>query len=58
MARLYADVAATFLIHHTESEDVVRDVAATGVRPIACDILMSDREGRARLATDALVALG
>lgn len=58
MARLYADVAATFLIHHTESEDVVRDVAATGVRPIACDILMSDREGRARLAADALVALG
>ncbi len=58
MARLYADVAATFLIHHTESEDVVRDVAATGVRPIACDILMSDREGRARLAADTLVALG
>lgn len=57
MARLYADVAATFLIHHSESEDVVRDVAATGVRPIACDILMSDREGRARLAADALVAL-
>ena len=58
MARLYADVAATFLIHHTEPEEVVRDVAATGVRPIVCDILMSDRAGRARLAADTLDALG
>ena len=58
MARVYADVAATFLIHDTEPGDVVRDVAVTGVRPVVCDILMSDRVGRARLAVDALEALG
>ena len=57
MARVYADVAATFLIHYTEPEDVVCDVAATGARPVVCDILMSDRAGRARLAADALDAL-
>ena len=54
MARLYGDVAATFLIHDTEPDHVVRDVAATGIRPVACDILMSDRAGRARLAAEAL----
>ena len=58
MARLYADVAATFLIDETEPEDVARDVAATGIRPVACDILMGDRVGRARLAGEALEALG
>ena len=58
MARLYADVAATFLIHDTEPDEVVRDVAATGMRPVACDILMGDRAGRARLAGDALEAVG
>lgn len=58
MARLYADVAATFLIHETESDDVVRDVGAAGVRPIARDIMMSDLPSRARLAAEALEAIG
>jgi LPPG:FO 2-phospho-L-lactate transferase len=58
MARLYADVAATFLIHETEPDEVVRDVAATGIRPVLCDIVMGDRAGRARLAGAALEAAG
>ena len=58
MARLYADVAATFLIHETESDDVVRDVGAAGIRPIARDIMMNDLPSRARLAADALEAIG
>jgi LPPG:FO 2-phospho-L-lactate transferase len=58
MARLYADVAATFLIHVTEDVDTVAAVAAAGVRPVSCDILMTDRAGRARLAREALEAAG
>lgn len=58
MARLYADVAATFLIHDTEPDDVVRDVATAGMRPVVCDILMGDRTERARLAGEALEAVG
>jgi LPPG:FO 2-phospho-L-lactate transferase len=57
MAQLYADVAATFLVHDTEPSDVLAQIAATGMRPVACDILMGDRTGRARLAHDALAAL-
>ena len=58
MARLYADVAATFLIHDTEPDEVVRDVAAAGIRPVLCDILMGDRAGRARLAGAVMEAVG
>jgi LPPG:FO 2-phospho-L-lactate transferase len=58
MARLYADVAGTFLIHDTEPTEVVRDVEATGMRAVPCDILMGDRAGRARLAAEALEAIG
>lgn len=58
MARLYADVASTFLMHDTETDDVAREIEEMGVRPVARDILMHDRQGRARLAADALEALG
>ena len=56
MARLYSDVAATFLIHDTESPASIAVVAANGIRPVQRDILMNDRAGRARLAADALEA--
>lgn len=58
MARLYADVAATFLIHDTEPPDVHAAIAALDVRPVATDILMPDRDQRARLAGEALEAVG
>jgi len=58
MARLYADFVATFLIHDSESPATLSSVAETGIRPIRCDILMNDRAARARLAGDALEAVG
>lgn len=57
MARLYRDVAATFLIHHTEPPAIHDEIAALDVRPVATDIIMADRSGRARLAAFALEAL-
>ncbi len=56
IARLYRDVAATLLIHVDEPAATLDAIGALGVRPVACDILMHDRPGRARLATDALAA--
>ena len=58
MARLYADVAATFLIHSSEPASTMAAVAANGVRPVQRDILMSERADRARLAADTLEAVG
>lgn len=58
MARLYADVAGTFLIHSSEPPAVHEQIRALGVRPVATDILMGDRNERARLAREALEALG
>ena len=58
MARLYADVAATFLIHSSEPASTAAAVAANGVRPVQRDILMSERADRARLAADTLEAVG
>lgn len=58
MARLYADVARAFLVHETEPMEVIADVAATGMQPIRCDIVMGDRSRRAALATVALEAVG
>lgn len=58
MARLYADVAATFLIDSSEPASVAAAVAATGVRPVQRDILMADRGERARLAAEALETVG
>jgi len=57
MARLYADVAATFLIHDTEPAEVHDAIGAMDVRPVGTDILMPDRAERARLAAEALEAV-
>ena len=56
MARLYADVAGTFVMDRVDA-DLAPQVAALGVRPVLEDALMPDRPGRARLATAALEAL-
>jgi LPPG:FO 2-phospho-L-lactate transferase len=57
MARLYRDIAATFVIHRTESHAIHEEIAAMDVEPVATDIIMADRSGRARLAAFALEAL-
>ena len=57
MARLYADVAATLLIHSSEPASTMAAVAAHGVRPVQRDILMSERADRTRLAADTLEAV-
>ena len=56
MARIYADVAATFLLHQGDADETAA-VAAAGVRPLVTDVLMPDRAGRARLAAGVLEAL-
>ena len=56
MARLYADVAATFVMDRVDA-DLAPQVAALGVRPVLEDALMPDRPARARLAAAALAAL-
>jgi LPPG:FO 2-phospho-L-lactate transferase len=56
MARLYADVAGTFVMDRVDA-DLAPAVAALGVRPVLEDALMPDRPGRARLAAAALAAL-
>jgi LPPG:FO 2-phospho-L-lactate transferase len=56
MARLYADVAATFVLDDRD-RDEADAITALGVRPVLTDILMPDRPARARLAATALEAL-
>ena len=56
MARIYADVAATFVLD-TGDEGEHDAIAALGVRPVLTDVLMPDRPARARLAADVLAAL-
>jgi len=56
MARLYADVAGTFVMDRVDA-DLAPAVAALGVRPVLEDALMPDRPARARLAAAALAAL-
>jgi LPPG:FO 2-phospho-L-lactate transferase len=56
MARIYADVAATFLLDDRDAGEAAT-VAAVGVRPVVTDILMPDRAARARLADAALAAV-
>ncbi len=56
MARIYADVAATFVLD-TRDEGEAKTIAALGVRPVLTDVLMPDRPARARLAADVLGAL-
>lgn len=57
MARLYADVAGTFLLDRRDAAEV-EAIARLGVRPAVRDILMPDRAERARLAAETLEALG
>jgi LPPG:FO 2-phospho-L-lactate transferase len=57
MARLYADVAATFLLDARDAPEAA-EVEAAGLRPVLVDALMPDRAGRARLAGETLEALG
>ncbi|HKA63458.1 MAG TPA: 2-phospho-L-lactate transferase [Methylomirabilota bacterium] len=56
MARIYADVAATFMLHDGDADEAA-GVAEAGVRPLATDVLMPDRPARARLAAAALEAV-
>ena len=56
MARLYADVAGTFVLD-ARDEAEAGAVAAAGARPVLADALMPDRPARARLAAAALEAV-
>ena len=56
MARIYADVAATFVLHDSD-RDEADAVAALDVRPVLTDVLMPDVAGRARLAAAVLEAV-
>ena len=56
MARIYADVAATFVLD-ARDEGEAGAVAALDVRPVLTDVLMPDRPSRARLAAEVLAAL-
>jgi LPPG:FO 2-phospho-L-lactate transferase len=55
MARIYADVAGTFILDAADAGEAPA-VAALGVRPVLADALMPDRPARARLAATALEA--
>jgi len=56
MARMYADVAATFVVDTTDASEAV-EIAALGVRPVLTDVLMPDRVQRRRLAEEVLRAV-
>jgi LPPG:FO 2-phospho-L-lactate transferase len=56
MARIYADVAAAFVLDASDAAEAPA-IAALGVRPVLADALMPDRPARARLAGEALEAL-
>jgi LPPG:FO 2-phospho-L-lactate transferase len=56
MARLYADVAGTFVLAASDAAEAPA-IAALGVRPVLTDVLMPDRPSRARLAGEVLEAL-
>jgi LPPG:FO 2-phospho-L-lactate transferase len=56
MARIYADVAGTFVLDARDAAEADH-VAALGVRPVLTDALMPDRPARARLAGTCLDAL-
>jgi LPPG:FO 2-phospho-L-lactate transferase len=56
MARLYADVAATFLLDASDAAEAPA-IEALGVRPVLAAALMPDRPARARLASAALEAV-
>jgi LPPG:FO 2-phospho-L-lactate transferase len=56
MARIYADVAATFVLDARDADEAPA-IAALDVRPVLLDALMPDREARLRLAGETLAAL-
>lgn len=56
MARIYADVAGTFVLDRRD-EDEAAAIEAAGVRPVLADALMPDRPARARLAAEVLEAV-
>jgi LPPG:FO 2-phospho-L-lactate transferase len=56
MARIYADVAGTFVLDSGDAA-AAADVEALGVRPVLTDVLMPDRASRARLAGECLAAV-
>ncbi len=56
MARIYADVAATFVLDAQDAAEVP-DIEAVGVRAVLTDALMPDRAARARLAGEVLEAV-
>jgi LPPG:FO 2-phospho-L-lactate transferase len=53
MARMYADVAAVFVLDDRDELEAAA-VGALGLRPVLTDILMPDAAARARLAATAL----
>lgn len=56
MARIYADVAGTFVLDSADAAETAA-VEALGVRPVLTDVLMPDRASRARLAGECLAAV-
>jgi LPPG:FO 2-phospho-L-lactate transferase len=56
MARIYADVAATFVLDDADAGEVPA-IEALGVRAVLTDALMPDRPARARLAEATLAAV-
>ena len=56
MARIYADVAGTFLLHTTDAAEVPA-IEALGVQAVLRDVLMPDVDARARLAGEVLEAV-
>jgi LPPG:FO 2-phospho-L-lactate transferase len=57
MAEIYADVVATFVLDDRDDHERAA-IEALGVRSVSTDVLMPDRQGRARLAADVLRAAG
>ncbi len=56
MARIYADVAGTFVLHDTDRDEAAV-IDGLGVRAVTTDVLMPDRPSRARLASAVLEAV-
>ncbi|MGE0347082.1 MAG: 2-phospho-L-lactate transferase [Gemmatimonadales bacterium] len=56
MARIYADVAGTFVLHDTDAAEAAA-IDGLGVRAVTTDVLMPDRPSRARLAAAVLEAV-
>jgi LPPG:FO 2-phospho-L-lactate transferase len=56
MARMYADVAGTFVVDHLDAA-LAPAIEALAVRPVVCDALMPDRPSRTRLAEAVLAAV-